>query len=239
MGNEKKLIFVLAAIIVVIVGILFIRNQQNNSNNQGTVSRPVVDRTTDSGTDSTDGDVTSSSNNGTDTWEQYAGGNDESGSNININNVVESNTSLSSDDAQYVLSGFVLGDIYGNPYRLYDHRGQNIVLYFWATWSEHCEATMQYMMELENEYSNVEFVLITEDDGNEAKPQEISDYMSERGLSFDTILIDYDNEVASLYAVPGYPAAVFVDEEGVAADVLVGIAGKERFEQSINNLIAR
>ncbi len=121
----------------------------------------------------------------------------------------------------YLAPDFALPDLAGQTVRLSDFRGKRAVfLNFWATWCPPCRAEMPTMERAYQAYGEkgLEILAISIDAG---APDEVAAFMKELTLSFPALL-DPRAEVSALYRIPGIPATVLIDREGVIRSVEIG-----------------
>ena len=106
---------------------------------------------------------------------------------------------------------FVLKSSAGENLRLSEHRGDVVMINFWATWCGPCRQEMPLLDDLYNRYERVGFTLLgvnIDDDSRRAMQM-----IEELGVSFP-VLFDERKEVSQLYDVQAMPVTVLVDREG-------------------------
>lgn len=93
---------------------------------------------------------------------------------------------------------FTLRDISGNVYDLREHRGEIIVLNFWATWCGPCLAELPHLNTIDKEYADkgVDVVVISIDAARELSKAKT--YIKSRKYEF-TALFDSDTTVVAQY----------------------------------------
>jgi len=107
----------------------------------------------------------------------------------------------------------------GKPVHLAEMRGSVVLLNFWATWCEPCEAEMPAMERLyaDLEGSDFELLAISVDDDVEA----VRAFRKRLGLHFP-ILLDPAGGVARDYQTFRYPESLLVGRDGVIVERYVG-----------------
>jgi thiol-disulfide isomerase/thioredoxin len=82
---------------------------------------------------------------------------------------------------------FELLDLDGETFRLADHRGQVVVLNFWATWCPPCRAEIPGFIRLQNEFreDGVVFVGVALD---EEGAEVVEPYSRQRGINYPVLL---------------------------------------------------
>ena len=121
---------------------------------------------------------------------------------------------------------FALKSSSGQNMRLSEHRGDVVMINFWATWCGPCRQEMPLLDELYSRYQRVGFNLLgvnIDDDSSRAM-----EMINELGVSFP-VLFDAAKEVSRLYQVDAMPVTVIVDREGNVRHVHQGY--KPGYEQ--------
>lgn len=111
---------------------------------------------------------------------------------------------------------FVLKASSGENLRLSEHRGDVVMINFWATWCGPCRQEMPLLDDLYNRYQRVGFSLLgvnIDDDSRRAMQM-----IEELGVNFP-VLFDETKEVSQLYDVEAMPVTVLVDREGTVRHV--------------------
>jgi thiol-disulfide isomerase/thioredoxin len=88
---------------------------------------------------------------------------------------------------------FILPGLSGTPARLADHRGEVVLLNFWATWCPPCRAEMPSMEKLYQAYRDRGLVILAIS-GDRAGRSVVESFVQERGVTFP-ILLDPDGAV--------------------------------------------
>ena len=114
---------------------------------------------------------------------------------------------------------FTLMTTDGKTMNLYDYRGKNIILNFWATWCGPCTFEMPFLKQIDETWAKAGVVTIavnTQDNIDNA-----SQYVKRNSLNF-VIPLDPRGGVATMFNVRGMPTTFFIDSEGVIKSVKVG-----------------
>lgn len=107
---------------------------------------------------------------------------------------------------------FILNDLKGNECKLSELKGQNILLYFWASNDRLSRINNAAIRELNNKFSSkpLTIVCISVDQNTEIWKKTVAEDKLP-GIE----LIDEDNSVAATYCVPRLPYAYLLDSEGI------------------------
>ncbi len=117
-----------------------------------------------------------------------------------------------SDLAGQIAPDFALKSASGKNLRLSEHRGDVVMINFWATWCGPCRQEMPLLNDLYTRYQRVGFNLLgvnIDDDSDRAMKM-----VEDLGVTFP-VLFDERKEVSRLYQVEAMPVTVLVDREGV------------------------
>ncbi|MDA0282154.1 MAG: TlpA disulfide reductase family protein [Planctomycetota bacterium] len=114
---------------------------------------------------------------------------------------------------------FNLAQLTGDDFRLSDHRGEIIVLDFWATWCSPCLQTMPLVDEVVEDFADHKVRLLAVN--MEEQPAEIKSTLERHKLDVPVVL-DMDGVAAARYSVTSIPQTVVIDREGNVARLFVG-----------------
>jgi len=131
---------------------------------------------------------------------------------------------------------FVLKSATGENLRLSEHRGEVVMINFWATWCGPCRQEMPLLDDLYSRYQRVGFSLLgvnIDDDSGKAMKM-----VQELGVSFP-VLFDERKEVSRQYAVEAMPVTVLVDRTGTVRHVHHGYKPgyEEKYLTEIRSLL--
>ena len=128
-----------------------------------------------------------------------------------------------------------LAKLNGGEFQLVEHRGEVIVLDFWATWCGPCLKTMPLVDEIVREFSDQKVRLFAVN--MEEQPAEIKSTLERHQLNVPVIL-DTDGVAASRYSVTSIPQTVVIDREGNIARLFIGGGPKlaEPLRQALQEL---
>ena len=119
--------------------------------------------------------------------------------------------SAKNDLMNQIAPDFTLKSLDGSNIKLSEHRGEVILINFWASWCGPCRQEMPLLDDLHQKYSPMGFSLYgvnVEEDSEAAKKM-----LRDLNVSFP-ILFDNDNDVSKAYDVIAMPTTVIVDRDG-------------------------
>ncbi|WP_372999513.1 TlpA family protein disulfide reductase [Marinobacter sp.] len=131
---------------------------------------------------------------------------------------------------------FTLESRSGENLRLEDHRGEVVMLNFWASWCGPCRQEMPLMDELYSQYKDLGFTILAVNvDENR---EEAHRFLDKVPVNYP-ILYDPESSVSELYEVQAMPTTVMIDRDGNARYLHYGYQPgyEDDYEQQIRELV--
>ncbi len=130
---------------------------------------------------------------------------------------------------------FELENFAGGRVRLSDHRGQVVLVNFWATWCPPCVKEVPDFVELYGKYRERGLVILGI--SVDRNPGAVLPAFIERHKINYPVLLD-DGRVADDYGgITGIPTTFLIDREGVIRERYVGYRPKRVFEEAVKELL--
>ena len=114
---------------------------------------------------------------------------------------------------------FSLEDLQGKMVNLRDHRGQVVLLNFWATWCPNCRKEGPLLNALYSKYRSQDFVLFRID--SKESRETVLKFL-EKEPSQVPILMDKKGKVERLFGVWAHPTTYLIDRQGIVRYRSVG-----------------
>jgi cytochrome c biogenesis protein CcmG/thiol:disulfide interchange protein DsbE len=131
---------------------------------------------------------------------------------------------------------FSLKDVDGRTVRLSDYRGKVVVLDFWATWCSPCRTEIPWFTEFERRNKDRGFAVLGVSMDDDGWPV-VKPFLKDLKVNYRVML--GDDHTADMYGgIDALPTTFIIDRDGRIAATHVGLAGKEEFEDAIENLLA-
>jgi len=110
-----------------------------------------------------------------------------------------------------VAPDFSLKSSSGKNLRLSEHRGEVVMINFWATWCGPCRQEMPLLNRLHEQYRKAGFTLlgVSVDD----KPQAAQEMARQLSVGFP-VLFDSEKQVSRRYDVDAMPTTLIIDRDG-------------------------
>ncbi|MBI3150838.1 MAG: redoxin domain-containing protein [Chloroflexi bacterium] len=118
--------------------------------------------------------------------------------------------------------------------RLSDHEGKAVIIFFWTTWCQFCEAQMPTVEMLYKGYKDKGLVILAVDVGESETYARM--YRDSHSLTFP-ILDDAGRDVSSKYHVTAYPTYFFVDPSGVISSIKIGVLDYWGFDNKVKAML--
>ena len=134
---------------------------------------------------------------------------------------------------------FTLQDLSGNEISLRQHRGQIVLLDFWATWCAPCRRSIPELVKIQEKYRDQGLVIlgISADDPRSVSAKSLLSFKERYEINY-SILRVYRN-VRTAYFGTGQmpiPTLFVIDREGRVVDSIVGYV-PGAVERSLNKLL--
>lgn len=131
---------------------------------------------------------------------------------------------------------FALKTVSGENARLSEHRGEVVMINFWASWCAPCRQEMPLLEELYTQYQPLGFTILgvnVEQDSSKALAM-----LEDIPVSFP-VLLDSQSSVSKLYKVVAMPTSILVDRDGNMRYLHHGYKPgyEEQYQQQVRELI--
>lgn len=94
--------------------------------------------------------------------------------------------------------------------------GQNVILFFWATWCPHCRTQLKELSAQKSLIESKGIKVFLVDVGEPA--DDVKGYIQKNNIAYD-VFLDADSVVSEQYNVIGVPTFFFIDKQGVVKGV--------------------
>lgn len=133
-------------------------------------------------------------------------------------------------------ANFTLKSASGANIRLSEHRGQVVMINFWASWCGPCRQEFPHLDTLHQKYADLGFTVFGV---NVEQDRAMADkVLKDIPVTFP-ILFDSENQVSEMYGVDAMPMTVLVDRNGDIRYVHRGYKPgyEEKYEEQIRTLV--
>ena len=131
-----------------------------------------------------------------------------------------------------IAPAFTLKNTEGAEIALADHRGQVVLINFWATWCPPCRQEMPGIQAMFEAHQGDLAILAIDND--EPLPL-VLEFQKEFGLTFD-ILMDPAARVQTQYMIRSYPTSLFVDKNGIIRFIHIGLMTESQLGDYLSQL---
>jgi cytochrome c biogenesis protein CcmG, thiol:disulfide interchange protein DsbE len=126
-------------------------------------------------------------------------------------------------------------DLDGNRWRLTDHRGQVILLNFWATWCPPCREETPGLVRLANTHSHIGLAMLGISVDEDGDSQVVRDFVTRFKVPYPVALPGPHFALAK--AVQSLPTTLLLDKRGRLAKTYVGGASENTFRADVDSLL--
>jgi len=111
--------------------------------------------------------------------------------------------------------GFALEDLAGRPVRLADHRGEVVLLNFWATWCPPCVEELPSLARLRRRMAGKGLATITVSVDQSA--DEVRGFLAKQpgGVDALPVALDPERRVPASYGTEKFPETFLIDRRGI------------------------
>ena len=128
---------------------------------------------------------------------------------------------------------------YSENLTLSELEGKVVLLDFWATWCPPCRKGIPDLVELQNEYEQLEVVGISLDaiTRGGATANDVVPFMKQFGINYPIVTGD-QNIIMAYGGIQSIPTSFVVDTEGFVVSRHVGLVSKEVYKKDIEKALA-
>jgi cytochrome c biogenesis protein CcmG/thiol:disulfide interchange protein DsbE len=129
---------------------------------------------------------------------------------------------------------FSLPTLDGHRWKLSDHRGDVVLVNFWATWCPPCRAEIPSFMKLSRQLAGQPFAIagIAMDDGGAA---DVAPFVRNEHINYPVLLPDSSFSLGD--GIDSLPTSFLVDKHGRIAKVYVGEVDPDALSEDVHSLL--
>ncbi|MEI9979553.1 MAG: TlpA disulfide reductase family protein [Edaphobacter sp.] len=129
----------------------------------------------------------------------------------------------------------MMTELNGETWKLAEHRGQVVLVNFWATWCGPCWEETPGLIRLSQELGpkGLAIVGVAIDEGG---PEKITKFVKDFGVPYPVVRPERMSQME--YGMEGVPTTVLVDREGRVAKTYVGAVRQTDFATDVETLLA-
>jgi cytochrome c biogenesis protein CcmG/thiol:disulfide interchange protein DsbE len=133
-----------------------------------------------------------------------------------------------------VMPALVMAQLDGGTWRMADHRGQVVLVNYWATWCGPCWEETPGLIRLSQELGpkGLAIVGVSIDEGGREKVQK---FVNEFHVPYPVVLPERMSQME--YGLEGVPTTILVDKQGRVAKSYVGAVRQADFKTDVEALL--
>jgi cytochrome c biogenesis protein CcmG, thiol:disulfide interchange protein DsbE len=137
-------------------------------------------------------------------------------------------------ESRKVMPLLVMERLDGGEWRMADHRGQVVLVNYWATWCGPCREETPGLVRLAQELGprGLEVVGVSMDEGDRKK---VRDFVERFQVSYPVVFPEAMSQMGA--GMEGLPTTILVDRKGRVAKIYVGAVRREDFNRDVNAVL--
>jgi thiol-disulfide isomerase/thioredoxin len=137
-------------------------------------------------------------------------------------------------ESRKVMPALVMERLDGGEWRMADHRGQVVLINYWATWCGPCQEETPGLVSLSRDLGpkGLAVVGVSMDDGDRKK---VRDFVERFQVSYPIVFPEAMSQIG--FGMAGLPTTILVDRNGRVAQTYVGAVRRADFQTDINAVL--
>ena len=137
-------------------------------------------------------------------------------------------------ESRKVMPGLVMEKLDGGEWRMEDHRGQVVLINYWATWCGPCQMETPGLVSLAGELGpkGLAVVGVSMDEGDRTK---VRDFVERFQVNYPVVFPGAMSQLG--LGMEGLPTTILVDRNGRVAKTYVGAVRRADFEADVNAVL--
>ncbi len=125
-------------------------------------------------------------------------------------------------------------DLNGNTWNLADHKGEVVLVNFWASWCPPCREETPGLVNVAKKYRDTRFEVVGVSMDDDVAP--VRQFVREFGVPYPVVIPSQDPSLSN--AVQSLPTSFLVDHEGRVAKVYVGAVSERQLRADVERLVS-
>ncbi len=137
-------------------------------------------------------------------------------------------------EARKAMPGLVMDRLDGGVWRIAEHRGEVVLINYWATWCGPCQEETPGLVSLTRELGpkGLAVVGVSMDEGDRRK---VRDFVERFQVNYPVVFPEAMSQLGS--GMVGLPTTILVDRNGRVAKTYVGAVRRGDFEADVNAVL--